>query len=193
MNVKKICNLLLIIIGVALIIVSILIINKYRKNANNVKEATVWIENFYNKQPNETEEIEKWEYKGYPVIGVIKIPKIELEYPILSENTTDTLNISITRFFGKGVNEIGNLTLAGHNNYDNTMFGRVNELQIDDIIQLTDLDKNTKNYKVYEIFKTTPDDKSVVETDELGTREVTLITCTNGNKQRLIVKAREIQ
>ena len=45
--------------------------------------------------------------------------------------------------------------------------------------------------KVYKIFKTTPDDSSVVATEELGTREVTLITCSNGNKERLIVKARE--
>lgn len=193
MNKKKICEILLIIIGILLIIVSILIVNKYRKNVKNYKEAIVWIENFYMEEPNQVDDVKTLKYKGYDVIGVIKIPKIELQYPIISENSKEAMDVSITKFFGNGVNEVGNLTLAGHNNYDNTMFGKLNELKIDDIIQLTDINKNTKEYKIYKIFKTTPNDSSVVSTEEFGTREVTLITCSNGNKERLIVKAREIQ
>lgn len=193
MNKKKICEILLIIIGILLIIVSILIVNKYRKNVKNYKEAIVWIENFYMEEPNQVDDVKTLKYKGYDVIGVIKIPKIELQYPIISENSKEAMDVSITKFFGNGVNEVGNLTLAGHNNYDNTMFGKLNELKIYDIIQLTDINKNTKEYKIYKIFKTTPNDSSVVSTEEFGTREVTLITCSNGNKERLIVKAREIQ
>lgn len=193
MNKKTFCEILLISIGILLIIVSILIVNKYRKNVTNCKEAIVWIENFYIEEQNPADDVKKLKYKGYDVIGVIKIPKIELQYPIISENSKEAMDISITRFFGNGVNEVGNLTLAGHNNYDNTMFGKLDKLEIDDIIQLTDTNKNTKEYKIYKIFKTTPDDSSVVSTEEFGTREVTLITCSNGNKERLIVKAREIQ
>ena len=37
-----------------------------------------------------------------------------------------------------------------------------------------------------------PDDVSCVESVENGTREITLITCTNGHKNRLVTKARQI-
>ena len=32
---------------------------------------------------------------------------------------------------------------------------------------------------------------NILKTDDKSVREVTLITCTNGNKERLILKARE--
>lgn len=54
---------------------------------------------------------------GYKVIGIIKIPKIDLEYPILEKTNKESLNISITKFWGNEINEIGNVTLAGHNNF----------------------------------------------------------------------------
>lgn len=131
------------------------------------------------------------EYKGYKVVGMISIPKIDLEYPILYETTNETMRYSITKFWGNGVNKVGNLTLAGHNNYDGTMFGKTKKLEIGDIIELTDMSNTTKKYTIYDKFITDPNDISVIEVDEFGTRELTLITCSNGNKERLIIKARE--
>lgn len=57
------------------------------------------------------------EMGGYKVVGIIKIPKIDLEYPILEKTNKESLNISITKFWGNEINEIGNVTLAGHNNF----------------------------------------------------------------------------
>lgn len=133
---------------------------------------------------------------GYKVIGIIKIEKIGLEYPIIELPSLDLMDkamkISISKFWGENVNDIGNLTLAGHNNKDGTMFGKTKNLEIGDIIELTDLNKKTIKYKIYNIFVTDPNDGRVINQDEEGVREVTLITCTNGNKNRLITKAREI-
>lgn len=131
------------------------------------------------------------EYKGHKVVGIIHIPKIELEYPILSETTNETLRLSITKFWGNGVNKIGNLSVAGHNNYDGTMFGKTKDLEIGDVIELTDMTKVTRQYIIYDKYITDPNDISIIEADVFGTREVTLITCSNGNKERLIIKARE--
>ena len=80
----------------------------------------------------------------------------------------------------------------GHNNYDGTMFGKTKDLEIGDLIELTDLYNITKKYSIYNKYITDPNDTSVLQTDKLGTREVTLITCSNGNKDRLIIKAREV-
>lgn len=91
------------------------------------------------------------------------------------------------------VNEIGNLALAGHNNYDGTMFGKNDELVVGDKIYLTDLQKNTVEYEINSIFVTDPNDVSILETNEEEIREVTLITCENGNKARLIIKAEEVK
>ena len=71
------------------------------------------------------------------------------------------------------------------------MFGKTKNLEIGDKIELTDLYNITKEYVVYKKYITDANDKSVVEIDEPDTREVTLITCSNGNKERLIIKARE--
>ena len=104
----------------------------------------------------------------------------------------DTLKLSITKFWGEKPNQIGNFVVAGHNNYDGTMFGKTKNLEIGDTLDLTDMVNTTKQYKIYKKYVTDPNDTSVIEADEFGTREVTLITCSNGNKERLILKAREI-
>lgn len=136
----------------------------------------------------ETKDKSETKIKGYKVIGVIQIPKINLKYPILEINNEETMKISITKFWGNNVNENGNLTLAGHNNLDGTMFGKLKKLKLEDEIKLTDLNKNTKSYKIYNIYITSPEDTSIVNGDN-DKSKVTLITCSNGRKQRLIIKA----
>ena len=42
--------------------------------------------------------------QGYNVIGLIEIPAIELEYPILEKTTKTTMVTSISRFSGGIVN-----------------------------------------------------------------------------------------
>lgn len=78
-------------------------------------------------------------------------------------------------------------------NYDGTMFGKNDELVVGDKIYLTDLQKNTVEYEINSIFVTDPNDVSILETNEEEIREVTLITCENGNKARLIIKAEEVK
>lgn len=131
-------------------------------------------------------------YKGYNVIGLIKIPAIDLEYPILDRTTKTTMATSISRFSGGEVNEYGNISLAGHNNYSGTMFGKNKKLKLKDKVLLTDLTGKTTEYEINNIFVTNPDDTSILESKDKAIREVTLITCKNGRSERLIIKAREI-
>lgn len=191
---KKIYNLILTILIIAALIVGTLIIIKYGKNHINEKEIDATIENIENQFSNlqEGEQIES-SYKGYQIEGILEIPKIDIKYLILNQTSETAMKVSVTKFWGPQPNEIGNYTIAAHNNKDGTMFGKTKYLKIGDIIKITNLKNVTLEYQVFDIYSIDPDDVSCVESVEEGTREVTLITCTNGHKNRLIVKAREIK
>ena len=206
---KKALDIFIIIVGLIILITIILIAIKYGGNKINEQKMTNLVEqikatNLIEEQtkpeeqvemPNESSNIEtitEIQIDGYTVLGIIRIPTIGLEYPILNQTTNKAMKKSITKFWGPNVNEIGNLSLAGHNNKDGTMFGKVKKMKIGDIIEIEDLYKNTVKYKVFDMYVTDPNDVSCVESIQPDAKEVTLITCTNGNKNRLIVKAREI-
>ena len=190
----KIYQALRIILIIATIVVASLVIKKYynsSKTENEAKDILMQIKEDLKEQEPSTETIEA-ELGGYKVIGIIKIPKINLEYPILEKTNTESLNISITKFWGNEINEIGNVTLAGHNNLNGVMFGKIKKLENGDIIELTDKQNITLKYEIFETNVIDPNDISCILPIEKGTREVTLITCTNGRANRFIVKAREI-
>ena len=69
------------------------------------------------------------------------------------------------------------------------MFGKNKKLQIGDKVELTDLTGKTIEYEIKEIFKTDPNDTSVLVTEDENVRELTLITCSSGRAERLIIKA----
>ena len=120
----------------------------------------------------------------------IKYPILELENPT-PEDAKGPMKYGIIKYWGKGINDYGNLSLAGHNKYNGTMFGKLKNLSLGDIVELTNLNKTTMRYKINDIIKTTPNDISILQTKDNSIRELTLITCTNGNKERLVVKAKE--
>jgi len=192
----KIYKILFTILLIAVIIVIGLIAIKYGRNHINDKENQKTVETFSRVVTEDSQE--NVTMNGYKVIGVVKIPKIQIEYPILDidtynpEETKEPMKISIVKYWGGKVNEYGNLSIAGHNNYDGSMFGKTKNLEIGDIVELTDLENNTIQYQIYDKFVTDPNDVTILATNDETIREVTLITCTNGNKNRLILKAKEI-
>lgn len=191
----KIYKILFTILCIAVIVVIGLIAIKYTKNYLNNQENKKIVETFARSISENQEEVTM---NGYKVIGVIKIPKIQIEYPILDidtynpEETKEPMKISIVKYWGGNVNQHGNLSIAGHNNYDGTMFGKTKKMNKGDVIELTDLENNTVKYQIYDKFVTNPNDVTILATNDETVREVTLITCTNGNRSRLILKAREI-
>ena len=184
---------------VAIVVIG-MIIYKYLCESVNEKESQDAVAAFSNIDfsENNEESESQLEYKGYKVIGIVKIPKINIEYPILDigdidpESAKAPMKISIIKYWGENVNDYGNLSIAGHNNKSGTMFGKTKKLEIGDIVELTDLTGQTIQYSIYDIFVTDPNDVSILLPKDENIREVTLITCTNGNKQRLILKAKEI-
>lgn len=195
MNKIKIYKTIFFILIVAIIIISTLIGIKYFKSYKTEKEnkeTIASIKEQINKNDNPVSEIDK-NIKRYRVIGIIKIPKINLEYPILENTSVEALKLSITKFWGNKINEIGNVTLAGHNNLNGTMFGKIKKLEAGDIIELTDIQNTTLEYEVFDTYIIDPNDISCILPEQEDVREVTLITCTNGRENRFIIKAREIK
>lgn len=196
-KIYKISFVLLIIVAVVLLIC---IIKKYTnsKKAEQENRETLEVFSKTDFEEKENEETPKIQLNGYDVIGKIEIDKINIEYPIVAienpnpDETKIPLTFSIVRYWGGEVNGYGNLSIAGHNKYDGTMFGKIDKLEVGDELSLTDLKKQTINYKIYSKFVTDPNDISVLENQNESIREVTLITCTDGNRKRLILKAKEI-
>ena len=195
-------RIILILLIIAAVIIGGIIFNKQYEDQvydKENKELTQLFHEEENKMENENSKNDKkekkkinLEYKGQKVIGLIKIPAIDLEYPILDKTTKLAMATSISRYYGGRINEYGNVSLAGHNNYSGTMFGKNKYLKNGDQILLTDLTGRTLKYEIYTTFVTHPDDTEVLETKDETIREVTLITCKNGRSERLIIKAKEI-
>ena len=192
---KRFINILLIILIIAAIVLATIIGINYNKRRKNDEQLQKVVEDIKSNisETKKDEEIPYIEYEGYQVIGVIKIPKIDIEYPILIESNDETLKKSITRVGNGNVNEVGNLNLAGHNYLNGSFFGKINKLKQGDEIIILDLHGKEVKYEVFDKYITGPDDVTALDGIEKDKREVTLITCKNGRSNRLIIKAREIK
>ena len=121
--------------------------------------------------------------------GIIDIPKINISYPIIEDYSEENLNIAPTKVVGPSINEVGNLVIAAHNNRNENFFSNLHELEIDDIVNLTDPRNKTKTYRVYKKYQVNQTDLSCLNQDTNGKVELTLITCVKfNNSKRLIVK-----
>ena len=134
----------------------------------------------------------------YTTIATVSIPKLNLQYPVLdgetdsAEETVALLKISPTKFWGPEPNEVGNFCIVGHNYRNTKFFSKVPTLVSGDIITLTDLSGRTIQYKVYNKYEVAPTDVSCTTQLTNGKKEVTLITCTDDSKHRVVVKARQV-
>ena len=129
--------------------------------------------------------------KTYEYIGRIIIPKINVDYPILSKTTVELLRVSPCKFHGGNPNEVGNLCIAGHNYRNKRFFSKVPTLIVGDIVEIEDLSKRKVQYEVYDIHTVLPNNRNDTTQKTNGKKEVTLITCTDDSKQRVIVKCTE--
>lgn len=130
--------------------------------------------------------------KEYETIGIVKIPKIDITYPILSKTTDALMKVSACKFHGANPNEVGNLCIIAHNyRRKGVFFSDLDTLSVGDIVEIQDLSQRTVEYEVYDIHTVIP--KNIDDTTQKtnGRREVTLITCTDDGKQRLILRCKE--
>ena len=134
-------------------------------------------------------------YKGYSVVGTIKIPKINLEYPVLEKMSTKALETAVIALYpsGDNLNLPGNTVIVGHNYRNGMFFSNIKKLSNGDKIYVTDYRGTSITYEIYNKFEASSTDTSFYIRDTNGLAELTLSTCTDeSNDQRTIVFAKQI-
>lgn len=132
-------------------------------------------------------------YKGYPVIGTIEIPETKIKYPILDQVSIRALEASIGYIYGSGdgLNTVGNCVLVGHNYRNGTFFSNNKKLKKGDKIYITSNSGEKVTYVVTKKYETSTSDFNYANRDTNGKREISLSTCTDDTKKRLIIWAVE--
>lgn len=131
-------------------------------------------------------------YNGYIVSGTIEIPETNLKSPILaqSEYSLKSLETAVVETFGPGLNQVGNTTIAGHNYRNGTFFSNNKKLNIGDRIFITDETGKRLSYTIYDKFEAEENYADYMTRDTQGAIEISLTTCTDDSKARLIILAK---
>ena len=119
------------------------------------------------------------------------LPSLQINYVILDGASGENLDISITKVTGPDMNETGNLVLAGHNMRNGSLFGKLKKATIDDAIFLTDEKGNKTEYSITKMYTVKDTNLAPLEQNRKGV-QLTLITCTDNNENRLIVVAEKV-
>lgn len=121
------------------------------------------------------------EHEGYKYIGVISIPIIDIELPVMDSWSYPQLSIAPCRYNGSAY--LNDLIIAAHNYTGH--FGRLRNLEIGDSVIFTDADGNVIKYKVSSIETLVP---TAVEEMKSGEWDLTIFTCTVGGQTRVTVR-----
>ena len=139
----------------------------------------------------------------YEIKGTINIPATGIEYPILEKATVGSLakavgilEIATCDEITETVTDLNvagtNALILGHNYRNGQFFSDNDQLELGDIIKITDQLGETVTYTIYNMYYTTADDISFLERDlDPDVREITLQTCNDDSSQRLIIWAKD--
>ena len=132
-------------------------------------------------------------YNGFEVLGTIEIPKTNVKYPVLAKLSAKALDTAVCAVYPQNavLNTIGNVVIAGHNYRNGTFFSNNKKLSNGDKIYITDLEGKKVTYVIYNKYQTDENDTKSYNKDTNGKREITLSTCTDDSKARIIIEARE--
>ena len=118
------------------------------------------------------------------VIGILEIDSIGVKDPIvLGEENLDYVVAKYRSSYDFG--ELGNVILAAHNNMRGSIFRNLHNLKIGSTVKIIS-DNKEFEYKITNRYIVEPNDTSKINFSN-DKKEITLITCINHAKQRLIL------
>lgn len=134
----------------------------------------------------------KKQYNGFDVAGTIEIPATNLKCPIIEqyEYSPKALETSVVVLYGVGLNQPGNTTIAGHNYRNGLFFSNNKKLNIGDKIYITDSTGKRLAYTIYNKFEAAENESDYITRDTQGATEISLTTCTDDSKARIIILAK---
>ena len=125
------------------------------------------------------------------VVGILEIPELDQELPIIGKWSYKLLKISVCRYRGPNPNTEGNLVIIGHNYKSGAHFGHLSKLSVGSELFLTDTATGTRvRYEVYQIKSVAPDAFSALKSYH-GDNGLTLMTCKDNGTNRLLVRCEQ--
>lgn len=125
------------------------------------------------------------EYDGRRYVGVITIPALEVELPVLKGWSRSGAKIAPCRF--EGTPYMDDLVICAHNYQSH--FGRLNTLKTGDLVQFMDMEGNLFTYQVVSFEILQPNQAELLRS---GGWDLTLFTCTIGGQTRFTVRCEKI-
>ena len=122
---------------------------------------------------------------GDTYIGVLSIPSLKLELPVMEQWSYPKLKTAPCRFYGTAAEN--NLVIMAHN--FRTHFGKINRLSAGDSVTFTDTNGHTIQYQVVEKDIVNP---YAVNETVASDFDLTLFTCTYGGRTRVTVYCNRI-
>ena len=138
-----------------------------------------------NAAPEEPQE-EPVEEITYDYAGVIAIPDLSLELPVIDRWSYDRLKVAPCRQSGAAAD--GDLVIAAHNYKSH--FGYLDRLQPGASVIFTDMEGTVYRYAVEEVCRLEPEDAEDVSSVFSSEYPLVLYTCTPGGKARAAVFCR---
>lgn len=123
---------------------------------------------------------------GRDYIGVLSIPSLELELPVISQWDYPALKVAPCRYSGSLYQD--NLIICAHNYASH--FGKLKELQPGDIVLFTDMDEHVVTFQMVERETLNPMD---AEEMEAGDWDLTLFTCTIDGQTRVTIRLERVE
>lgn len=158
------------------------------------KQSENLLENAYDMvEQQKQENMNSADISNGDIIGLILIPKINIEAPIREGTSQKIMENSVGHFIESDYWD-GNVSLASHNSGTSAhFFEKINLLEINDKIIYKTVN-GTKKYKVQYISKIKNTDWSMVNKKiDNENNTITLITCINGQPDyRLCVRGIEV-
>lgn len=124
--------------------------------------------------------------KGYPYIGYLSIPELNLELPVMSDWNMNRLKIAPCRY--SGTLRGGDLVLLAHSYPSH--FGKISSLTEGSEVLFMDMDGNQWEYAV---AATDILDAYAVEEMTSGEYDLTLFTCTPNSTHRVTIRCDRIK
>lgn len=166
--------------------------NTQKEESTKVNVSDLIPETEQNTKMGKIEEFTASDGKSYYIEATLRIPSLDINYPVLSDSSDELLKISINKLWGPNPNEVGNYVIVGHNYKNKTMFGKLPGIDIGATIELEDLSGRTITYMVYDKYEIKPTELQCTSQLTNGKKEITLITCNSNGKKRIVVKGTEI-
>lgn len=189
---RKIIGIICVLLGVACLLSSVGFMVYNHLEAENAAEAsksllkgaqskieTQNIEENYSEMP--TVKVD-----GYDCIGILSVPALDLELPVLTDWSYKKLKKAPCLYYGSYYDN--DFVIAAHNY--KAHFGRLSELKEGDDVVFSDVLGNKHHYKVV-LLETLPQNA----TEEMITSgfDLSLYTCTLGGSNRVTVRCNNVK